>query len=159
MSFLGLVVSVGGVSMDPAKVQAVMEWPTPTSRKEVQRFLGFAHFYRKLIHNFSSVAVPLLLPSHTLTSSKVQFFWSPQAEVAFQRLKNSFVTDASQPQTTTFVVEVEASDLGAGAVLSQRSEEDDKLHLCAFLSHKFSPAERNYDVGDRELLAIKLALE
>ena len=58
-----------------------------------------------------------------------------------------------------FVVEVDSSNEGVGAVLSQRSAEDHKLHPCAFLSRKLSPAERNYDVGNRELLAIKMALE
>lgn len=58
-----------------------------------------------------------------------------------------------------FVVEVDASDVGVGAVLSQRAAEDGKLHPCAFYSHRLSPAEQNYDVGNRELLAVKLALE
>ena len=57
------------------------------------------------------------------------------------------------------MVEVDASDTGAGAILSQRSPEDGKLHPCAFFSHRLSPAERNYDVGNRELLPVKLALE
>uniref|UniRef100_A0A8D0AE73 Chromo domain-containing protein n=1 Tax=Sander lucioperca TaxID=283035 RepID=A0A8D0AE73_SANLU len=58
-----------------------------------------------------------------------------------------------------FIVEVDASDSGVGAVLSQRSPSDQKLHPCAFFSKKLSPAERHYDVGNRELLAVKLALE
>ncbi len=58
-----------------------------------------------------------------------------------------------------FVVEVDASEVGVGAVLSERSSTDDKMHPCAFLSHRLSPAERNYDIGNRELLAVKLALE
>lgn len=57
-----------------------------------------------------------------------------------------------------FIVEVDASDVGVGAVLSQRGA-DNKLHPCAFLSHRLTPTERNYHVGDRELLAVKLALE
>ncbi len=57
-----------------------------------------------------------------------------------------------------FIVEVDASDVGIGAVLSQRGE-DNELHPCAFLSHRLTPTERNYHVGDRELLAVKLALE
>ena len=58
-----------------------------------------------------------------------------------------------------FIVEVDASSLGVGAVLSQRSLKDSRIHPCAFLSKGLSPAEQNYDVGDRELLAIKMALE
>uniref|UniRef100_A0A8D0CYT6 Gypsy retrotransposon integrase-like protein 1 n=1 Tax=Sander lucioperca TaxID=283035 RepID=A0A8D0CYT6_SANLU len=148
VSFLGYVVAEGEMSMDPEKVKAVKEWPTPTNRKEVQRFLGFANFYRKFIRNFSSVAAPL----HKLTSSKSRFVWSPQADSAFQVLKERFVT-------APFVVEVDASNVGLGAILSQRLSTDGKLHPCAFLSRKLSPAERNYDVGNRELLAVKVALE
>lgn len=58
-----------------------------------------------------------------------------------------------------FVVEVDASDVGVGAVLSQRAADDQKMHPCAFFSHRLSPAERNYDVGNWELLTVKLALE
>lgn len=89
------------------------------------------------------------------------FVWSPEAERAFQALKVRFT---SAPILTLpdpclpFVVEVDASDVAVCAVLSQ-SLADGKLHPCAFLSSRLSPAERNYDVGDRELLAIKMALE
>lgn len=158
VSFLGFIVSEGNIQMDPAKVKAVSEWPTPGSRKEVQRFLGFANFYRRFIRNFSSIAAPL----HALTSPANRFQWNPQADQAFMTLKERFTSapilvlpDPHQQ----FVVEVDASDVGIGAILSQRSKEDNKMHPCAFLSSKLSPAERNYDVGNRELLAIKVALE
>ncbi|KAK3525120.1 hypothetical protein QTP86_016571 [Hemibagrus guttatus] len=58
-----------------------------------------------------------------------------------------------------FVVEVDASTTGVGAVLSQQQGNPGCLHPCAFFSHKLNLAERNYDIGNRELLAIKLALE
>ncbi|KAK2889877.1 hypothetical protein Q8A73_018177 [Channa argus] len=85
-----------------------------------------------------------------------------KAEGAFTRLKELFNSPPvlSQPNTSRqFIVEVDASEVGVGAVLSQRSEGDQKLRPCAFFSRPLSPAERNYSVGDRKLLAIKLALE
>ncbi|KAI3362046.1 hypothetical protein L3Q82_012387 [Scortum barcoo] len=86
----------------------------------------------------------------------------PRAEEAFQRLKRFFIT---APVLTMldphlqFIVEVDAFNKGVGAVLSQRSPSNNCVHPCAFLSHKLSSAERNYDVSNRELLAIKVALE
>ncbi|CAM4463975.1 unnamed protein product [Leuciscus chuanchicus] len=157
VTFLGSVVSAEGISMDPEKVRAVLDWPVPDSRVALQRFLGFANFYRRFIRNFSQVAAPL----SALTSVKSQFVWSDMAQDAFDRLKRLFT---SAPILVTpdperqFIVEVDASDVGVGAILSQRSSLDDKVHPCAFFSHRLSPAERNYDVGNRELLAIRLAL-
>uniref|UniRef100_A0A671YIT6 Gypsy retrotransposon integrase-like protein 1 n=1 Tax=Sparus aurata TaxID=8175 RepID=A0A671YIT6_SPAAU len=158
VSFLGFIVAPGSVQMDPAKVSAVAEWPTPDSRKKVQQFLGFAKFYRRFVRGFSAIAAPL----HALTSTQVQFHWSPEAEKAFKTLKHRFTSApilTLPDPTRQFVVEVDASNEGIGAVLSQRSERDGKMHPCAFLSRRLSRAERNYDVGNRELLAVKLALE
>ncbi len=56
-------------------------------------------------------------------------------------------------------MEVDASEVGVGAILSQRSHSDAKIHLCAFFSYCLTPSERNYDIGNKELLAVKLALE
>ncbi len=158
VTFLGYVVSSEGMRMDPDKVKAVVDWPTPDSRKALQRFLGFANFYRRFIRNFSQLAAPLT----ALTSTKTAFRWSEAAEAAFTNLKSRFVSApiliAPDP-TRQFVVEVDASEVGVGAVLSQRSSSDDKMHPCAFFSHRLSSAERNYDIGNRELLAVKLALE
>ena len=158
ISFLGFIVAPGRVQMDPAKVSAVAEWPTPDSRKKVQQFLGFANFYRRFIRGFSAIAAPL----HALTSSKVRFSWSLEAKAAFQDLKTRFTTApilTMPDHRRQFVVEVDASNEGIGAILSQRSEQDGKMHPCAFLSRRLSRAERNYDVGNRELLAVKMALE
>lgn len=158
VSFLGFVVNSNGIQMDTPKVRAVTEWPKPTSRRELQSFLGFANFYRRFIRDYGTVAAPLTL----LTSPKVKFSWPPEAEDAFLDLKRRFTSAPilKQPDPACqFIVEVDASDVGVGAVLSQRSKEDQKLHPCAFFSHKLTPTERNYDIGDRELLAVKLALE
>ena len=144
--------------MDPAKVSAVAEWPSPPTRKRLQQFLGFANFYRRFIRGYSQVAAPLT----ALTSTKSAFIWTPKAETAFLNLKKWFVSApilVEPDPSLQFVVEADASDTGVGAILSQRSPSDHKLHPCAFFSCRLSLPERNYDVGNHELLAIKLALE
>lgn len=128
------------------------------SRRKLQQFLGFANFYRRFIRNLSAIAQPL----SKLTSSSIPFTWTGEAEEAFKKLKEVFTTAPVlvQPDSTRqFIVKVDASDSAVGAVLSQRSLSDQKLHPCAFYSRHLSPAQKNYDVGNRELLAIKLALE
>lgn len=158
VSFLGYILAGGQVKTDPAKVKAVTDWPVPSTRKQLQGFLGFANFYRRFIRNYSLVAAPLT----RLTSTKLPFGWSAEADSAFTKLKHLFSTAPilAQPDPSkAFIVEVDASDVGVGAVLSQRAGPSSKLRPCAFFSRRLSPAERNYDVGDRELLAVKLALE
>lgn len=90
----------------------------------------------------------------------MSFQWDQSAQKAFLQLKKWFASAPilCQPDLKQqFVFEVDASDSGVGAVLSQRK--DSKLHPCALFSHRLSPTECNYHVGDRDLLAIKLALE
>ncbi|CAJ0960840.1 unnamed protein product [Ranitomeya imitator] len=145
--------------MDPVKVQAIHDWIQPISVKGLQKFLGFANFYRRFIANFSSVVKPLT----DLTKKGADVTnWSSEAVEAFQELKRRFTSapmlrkpDVSLP----FQVEVDASEIGAGAVLSQRESDGSLMKPCAFFSRKFSPVERNYDVGNRELLAMKWAFE
>ena len=156
--FLGYILSADSIRMDPEKIRAVVEWPQPENRRSLQAFLGFANFYRGFVRNYSTLAAPLT----ALTSSKVPFVWSPRAEGAFEYLKKRFTSAPvliHPDPSRQFIVEVDASDVGVGAVLSQRSSEDHRIHPCAFFSYKLDPAERNYDIGNRELLAVKLALE
>ncbi|KAI7799302.1 hypothetical protein IRJ41_024940 [Triplophysa rosa] len=76
--FLGFILSSEGIRMDPAKVEAVANWSTPVNRKAVQRFLGFANFYRRFIRGFSQVALPM----SELTSNLRSFEWSERAQTA-----------------------------------------------------------------------------
>ncbi|KAK3548932.1 hypothetical protein QTP70_021678 [Hemibagrus guttatus] len=147
--------------MDLIKVRAVTEWPNPTTIKELQQFLGFANFYRCFIRNYSSVAGPLTSLLQGKRAPR-RLSWSDQAQAAFIKLKDSFTTapilchpDPDLP----FVVEVDASSSGIGAMLSQRHSIPGKLHPCAFFSRKLTAAEANYDVENWELLSIKAALE
>ncbi|KAI2643080.1 Retrotransposon-derived protein PEG10 [Labeo rohita] len=109
-----------GCAWNYDKVQAVANWPTPDSCKALQRFLGFANFYRRFIRNFSQLAIPLT----ALTSTKTPFRWSSAADAGFAKLKGCFVSDpilVAPDPSRQFVVEVDASEVGVGAVLSQRS--------------------------------------
>ncbi|KAL0194547.1 hypothetical protein M9458_008119 [Cirrhinus mrigala] len=159
VSFLGYIISAEGVTMDDNKVSAVLQMPRPQTLKELQRFLGFANFYRRFIRGFSQVAAPLTSLTRKGTTKLV---WAPASEQAFQELKTRFTSAPilrHPDPSKQFIVEVDASNTGLGAILSQRHGNPAKLYPCAYYSRKLNPAERNYDVGDRELLAMKAALE
>ncbi len=145
--------------MDQGKVKAMEEWPTPQSVKELQRFLGFANFYRRFIKGFSLLTAPL---TTLLRGKPKSLSWNPNAHEAFETLKTAFSTAPilrhPNPQVP-FVVEADASTTGVGAVLSQQFSEPPSLQPCTFFSKRLTSAQQNYDIGNRELLAIKLALE
>ncbi|KAK3521850.1 hypothetical protein QTP70_018584 [Hemibagrus guttatus] len=157
--FLGYVISPEGIQMDCAKVEAIKSWPQPGIVKDLQHFLGFANFYRRFISGYSDLTAPLTSLLHkkpknlSCISGVIEAFRKLKA--AFCMAPNLVHADPTRP----FVVEVDASALGVGAVLSQRRGEAPVLHPCAYFSKKLSPVEQNYDIGNRELLAIKLALE
>ncbi|KAK3560218.1 hypothetical protein QTP86_000765 [Hemibagrus guttatus] len=157
--FLGYVIDSSGIRMDEGKVAAVRDWPIPTTIKELQRFLGFANFYRRFIRGYSSLTSPL---TNLLRNKPKSLTWNPAAMQAFDTLKTTFTTApllAHPDPELPFIVEVDASTTGLGVVLSQQQGSPRTLHPCAFFSKKLSPAEVNYDIGNQELLAIKLALE
>ena len=94
--------------------------------------------------------------------NKTRFIWDERAERAFQKLKRRFATAPiliHPDPKAQFIVELDASIVGVGAILSYCAAGDSKVHSCAFYFHHLSPAEQNYDIGNKELLAIKLALE
>jgi hypothetical protein len=151
--FLGYIVSSSGISMDPSKVSAVMDWPSPKNVKATQSFLGFANFYRRFIQNFSAIVRPLSM----LTRKNTPFIWTSVHEQSFQALKKAFSsapilvhTDPSKPYT----LETDASNFAIGAILSQPDAEGN-LHPCCFYSRSLNDAESRYDIRDKELLAIK----
>ncbi len=145
--------------MDQRKVEAIRDWPQPATVKELQRFLGFGNFYRRFIPNYSLLSSPL---TSLLKGRPKSLSWSSSSLEAFQQLQEAFQTAPILVHPNTdlpFVVEVDTSSTGVGAVLSQRQGDPTRLHPCAFYSKKLSPAKQNYDIRNRELLAIKLALE
>ncbi len=89
ISFLGYVISSGGLAMDERKVQAVINWPRPLTIKELQRFLGFANFYQRFTHNFSTTAAPL---TSMFKKGQQRLVWTPTTLSAFQELKERFTS-------------------------------------------------------------------
>ena len=162
VDYLGYVISDKGISMSPSKVRSIENWERPhpeakSALKWAQEFLGFANFYRRFIEGFSKIAKPL----SDLTKKDIKYEWTPQCEEAFTTLKQMFtqapilVHFNSADQT---VVETDASDFALGAVLSQ-VQPTGVLHPVAFHSRKFLPAEINYDIHDKEMLAIVTGLK
>ena len=152
VSFLGHIVSERGVATDPEKVSAVQTWPTPKSRKQVRSFLGLIGYYRRFVPQCSTLAKPLT----ELTSPSVPFAWSKEREVAFQQLKESLlqapILGYPREDGGQFILDTDASDVGIGGVLSQL--QNDEEVVISYGSRTLSPAERNYCVTRRELLAI-----
>ncbi|XDV15081.1 hypothetical protein PO909_015221 [Leuciscus waleckii] len=117
--FLGYIISSEGVRMDPDKVKAVIDCPSPDSLKALQRFLGFANFCRRFIRNFSQLAAPLT----ALTSPRTTFRWSDTAEAVFAKMKSRFVSApilVAPDPSRQFVVEVDASEVGNPSSWSQQ---------------------------------------
>ncbi|KAG6455309.1 hypothetical protein O3G_MSEX009130, partial [Manduca sexta] len=159
LRYLGYLVDAQGLRTDPEKVEVILQYPTPTNRKEVKRFLGTTSWYRRFIPQFSTIAAPL----NKLTSSKKNtppFQWSDAAEKAFVQLKSLLVNapvlicpDFNYP----FEVHTDASNFGVGGMLSQTI--DGVEHPVAYMSRSLSGPERNYSVTERETLAVLIALE
>ena len=157
VEFLGFIIGPDEVKMDPGKIKSVLEWPVPKTVKDIQSFLGFGNFYRRFIKGYSEITHALT----KLTRKDEPFDWTKDQQEAFDKLRKCFT---QAPVLTTFdperpiTVETDASDFAVGACISQ-PDEHGKLHPIAFYSRTMSPAELNYDIHDKELLAIVVALQ
>ncbi|KAL0551238.1 hypothetical protein IC582_010324 [Cucumis melo] len=152
VSFLGHVVSKAGVSVDPAKIEAVTGWTRPSTVSEVRSFLGLAGYYRRFVENFSRIATPLT----QLTRKGAPFVWSKACEDSFQTLKQKLVTAPvlTVPDGSgSFVIYSDASKKGLGCVLMQQGK------VVAYASRQLKSHEQNYPTHDLELAAVVFALK
>jgi len=157
VKYLGLIIGADGIKMDPSKVETVKTWPPPENLQDVRVFLGFANFYCRFIKGYSKVVEPL---TH-LTRKGQPFKWETKKQESFDGLKTSFTTAPILYRfnhNRDIVVETDASDFVSTAVLSQYNDEG-TLHSGAFFSMKHSPAECNYEIYDKELMAIVRAFK
>lgn len=147
VKYLGHIVGCKGISPDPEKVQAVLDWPVPENTQQVRSFIGLASYYRRFIANFTELASPLL----QLTQKNVTFVWSVEANCSFVELKRALTSApvlAYPDPSHEFVLDTDASSVGIGSILSQRDRP------VAFYSKALSAAQKNYCVTRKELLAV-----
>jgi len=151
VKYLGHIITANGISTDPEKTNAVVEWPIPQSKKQVRSFLGFCSYYRKFVKDFSIIAKPLFV----LTENQVKFLWTEHCQQAFDKLKQTLIAApllSFPSEEGRFILDTDASAHGIGAVLSQEQEGTEKV--IAYFSCVLSKVERNYCVTRRELLAM-----
>jgi len=155
IQYLGHLVSVAGVNTMPEKIQALKDWPTPHCLKDVRTFLGLASYYRKFVKGFATIAEPLT----ALTKKMVRFVWTPQAQEAFETLKQALMDATSLAFPVPYlpcILDTDASEVPIGAVLSQKV--DGEHCPIAFFSRVMNPAQKQYCTIRRELLAVISAL-
>ena len=156
--YLGFIVGEDGIEVDPEKISVLKNWQVPNTVKGIQSFLGFCNFYRRFIRNYGRIARPLV----KLTRKNVPFKFDEACQKAFRELKNRLLSAPVlihyRPNRAT-KLETDSSDGVVGAVLSQLYEEDNQWHPVAFFSKTMAPAECNYGIHDKEMLAIIRALQ
>ena len=138
--------------MDPAKVEAVLDWRQPTNVFEVRSFLGLAGYYRRFVRDFSRIASPMT----RLTRKGERFVWAEDCELVFQELKKRLTSAPVliQPEPgVRYAVYCDASHEGLGCVLMQANQ------VVEYGSRQLKDNEKNYPTHDLELAAVIHALK
>ena len=148
IQYLGHIISNKGISVDPAKTASLQNWPVPSNVTELQSFLGLCNYFRRFIPGYSEIAAPL---TGMTGKNKWHYPLAHEELQAFNTLKNTLIAPPvlAIPQfDKPFDVVTDASEFACGAVLLQEGRP------VAYMSKKFSSAERNYPTHDRECLGI-----
>src|SRR5216683_4653094 len=144
--------------MEEAKVTQVKDWKPPRNVTKVQCFLGFTGYYHYFIKEYSQLVRPLL----DLTKKSTDWHWEEPQQKVFEDLKNRM---CSRPVLThpnpekVFYLQTDTSTKGVGAVLTQEVDQSKKRKPIAYYSATFSPAKENYNIYEKEFLAVLKALE
>ncbi|KAF1315778.1 reverse transcriptase, partial [Globisporangium splendens] len=153
---LGCFVGKSGVRVDPEKVKAIDDWPVPQNVKQLRQWLGLANYLHKYTRNYAALVQPLT----RLLKKDVEWKWSKDHETAFEEVKRSLREApvlALPNHDKPFHVVCDASDYAIGCALMQHDGEDHE-RVMSYQSRQLRPAERNYPVHDKELLAMKYSL-
>jgi len=158
IKYLGVIISENKVQMDKEKLSGVLEWPVLTKVKQVQAFLGFVNFYCRFIENFAKM---LKLLSN-LTKKDCTWNWGIEQQNAFEMLKKAFTTAPIlriPNDKDLFKLSTDASNFARDIVLSQKDMQTNLWHPVAFFSKSLDVHERNYEIYNKELLAVIWGLE
>lgn len=153
VTFLGHTVGGGKVKTQEAKVKTILEIPVPTTKKELQSFLGSTGYYRKFVEGYSTIAACLSNLTRKKLPEKLQ--WTTEHQQAFERLKTALATAPvlAAPQLDhPFILSTDASGQGIGAVLEQ--EVEGGVHPVAYYSRKLSAREKKWGITELEALAL-----
>ena len=145
--YLGFMITREGIRPMPSKVDAIINIKPPTTRTQLRSFIGMLQLYREMYPRRSELLAPLT----ALTSNKVPFQWTSACQQAFEEVKKLVAkrTLLVYPDfTIPFEVYTDASDFQLGGVITQNSRP------LAYFSRKLTSAQRNYTVGEKELLSI-----
>ena len=152
-----MVIGPNRIKMEEEKVKGVLDWLTPKCVKDMQKFLGLVNYYYRFIEGFASIARSL----HNMVKKDQKWNWTERQEEVFRELKERFTKElvlATPDLDKKMRMKVDASDYVMGGVLSMECK--DKLwRLVAFLSKSLNETERNYEIHDKEMLAIIRGLE
>jgi len=157
IGFLGVVIGPNRIEMEKEKVDGVLSWSQPKTVKDIRKFLGLANYYRRFIKDFARVARPL----NMLIRKDKKWRWEEAQQKAFDKLKQVFTTKlvlAALDLDKEFRVEANASNYATGGVLSIKCS-DEKWRPVTFISKSLSDIERNYEIHDKEMLAVVRCLE
>ena len=157
VNFLGIVMGQGKIEMEEDKVVGVLNWPVPKTVRDVRKFLGLANYYRQFVKNFTKIAQPL----NNLTRKEEKWKWGDEQQETFEQLKQVFTSRlllVALDIDKEFRVEADASNFAIGGVLSIKCE-DNKWRLVAYISKLLNETKRNYEIYDKEMLAVIRCLE
>ena len=162
VDFLGLQVSAEGVAPLPGQVSAVLDFPRPSSIRELQGFLGAVNFYRQFIPSAAEILLPLTVVLKGGGSGRESLTWSGEMKAAFTRIKAALARTAClvfPSAVAELSLATDASAVAVGAVLQQREPGREDWRPLVFFSKKLEKAKLNYSTFDRELLAVYLAIK
>ena len=157
VGFLEVIIGEDRVRMEKEKVQGVIEWPVPKDMKDVQKFLGLANYYRQFVKDFTKIAKPL----YEMTRKENKWSWGEKQQKVFEELKKRFTTEpvlVTLDLDKEMRMEADTLDFAIKGVLSMKCE-DERWRPVAYISKLLNKAERNYEIHNKEMLAIIQYLE